>query len=91
MPVIWCRNHEDVDRFVIEERAIVVDQLGRAAGPLLHLRAPLLADGLIDVADVGDLAIGLIREAAHNGVATAADADTGDAHLVVGRDSPSAE
>ena len=83
VPVIRRGHHEGVDRLVVEQLAIVLDQLGHLPGLRLHLRAALCRHRLVDVAEVGDVAIRFGGEAVHHRVAAAADADAGDADLVV--------
>ena len=45
-------DHEGVNARVGKQVAVVLHELGFAAGFLLHLRAALFADGVADVADV---------------------------------------
>ena len=89
MPVIGRGDHQHVDGGVVEECAIVVDQLRLVPGFLGQLRPPLLADWLIDVADVGDLDIGFGGEGLHDRIAPPADANAGDADFVIGSRAPS--
>jgi hypothetical protein len=47
VPMVRRGDQEDVHRPVVEEGAVVIDQIGHVPRLLLHLRAVLLADGLI--------------------------------------------
>ncbi len=83
MPVIRRRNHEGVDGLVVQQIAIVLHDLRRKVGLLLHFLRPLFPHIGPHIADMGDCAIRFIREGAHDRVPAPPHTDTGDADPAV--------
>ncbi len=95
VPVIRCRDYQGVDIVVIEGTAEVTDSLRRTLLMVRYRGHGLLDRPRVDVAHVGDLGSGGLREGLRQQVAAAVDAHDGDVDalarrvlLVEGRNAP---
>ena len=88
VPVIRRRDHQGVDVVVIEGTTEVTDSLGRTCLMVRYRGHGLLDRPRVDVADVGDLGPGGLREGLRQHVAAAVDAHDGDVDSLARRVLP---
>src|SRR5437868_15515862 len=84
MPVIGSSDGDGVDGFVFKKLANIGVGLGLGEALLLDLLQALIEYGGIDVAEGGDLRVGIPRQLLDVVIASAVQADDGDLHAVIG-------
>src|SRR2546430_10015371 len=84
MPVIGSSDGDGGDGFVFKKLANIGVGLGLGQALLLDLLQALIEYGGIDVAEGGDLRVGIPRQLLDVVIASAVQTDDGDLHAVIG-------